>query len=158
MAPLVASCDSRFKEGLRIVWIDEKVEADVEIERERAAAREKADGQLTMPRASQPPDRRYNGSRWRRIAKLQLLHHPMCAHCAERGLAMPAVIADHIIPVRSNSDPNAFWLTPLQSLCFACHNAKTGFEDKHGFRRDIGLDGMPIDERHPVYRPRRQVS
>jgi 5-methylcytosine-specific restriction enzyme A len=87
-----------------------------------------------------------------RIRKHQLLEHPLCRFCAERGLVVPATICDHVEP--HHGDANRFWLGPLQSLCENCHNSAKKLIEQRGYRPDIGLDGWPLDPRHPVYRAR----
>ena len=37
----------------------------------------------------------------------------------------------------------------LQSLCEACHNSAKRQIELHGFRCDVGLDGLPTDPNHP---------
>jgi 5-methylcytosine-specific restriction protein A len=98
-----------------------------------------------MP-SKRPFDSLYKSSAWLRRRAHQLRVEPTCRWCAQRGVVTAAVIADHIIPVRG--DRNAFLKNELQSLCTQCHNGKWA-SDKRGFRRDIGPDGFPIDERHP---------
>jgi 5-methylcytosine-specific restriction enzyme A len=97
----------------------------------------------------------YASAKWRRIRRIQLLAEPLCRLCAQRGIVTPADVVDHVIPHGGNV--NNFWLNPLQSLCKSCHDAGKRFEDLHGYQRDIGLDGMPIDPRHPANQRRRQV-
>ena len=48
-------------------------------------------------------------------------------------------------------DWNAFRLGSLQSLCRDCHNRKW-VSDRHGYRSDMGDDGLPVDPRHPFNR------
>jgi len=76
-----------------------------------------------------------------------------------QGNIEPAVCADHITRhagdviikcVRHAGDVNAFFLSPLQSLCSACHALKTAREVR-GYAKTIGLDGMPVDPNHPAY-------
>jgi hypothetical protein len=55
--------------------------------------------------------------------------------CAERGIVTPATICDHVEPHHGD----------------VCHDSTKRFVTTHGFRPDIGLDGMPLDPRHPVY-------
>ena len=71
-----------------------------------------------------------------------------CAFCLERGIVTAAEICDHAEP--HHGDINKFWLGPLQSLCKCCHDSTKRFVETHGFRPDIGLDGWPLDPRHPV--------
>jgi 5-methylcytosine-specific restriction enzyme A len=94
-------------------------------------------------------DKWYSAARWTRIRKHQLLEHPLCKYCLERGVVTPATICDHVEP--HQGDVNKFWLGPFQSLCKECHDSTKRFVEKHGFRPDIGLDGWPLDPRHPVY-------
>jgi hypothetical protein len=35
-----------------------------------------------------------------------------------------------------------------------CHDNTKRFIELRGFRPDIGLDGWPLDPRHPCYAPR----
>ena len=92
----------------------------------------------------------YSTKRWRRVRLRQLRAHPLCKFCLERGLVEPAVIVDHVEPHRG--DISKFWYGELQSLCEPCHKVTKRFVEAHGFRPDIGLDGWPLDARHPVYR------
>jgi 5-methylcytosine-specific restriction endonuclease McrA len=94
----------------------------------------------------------YKTARWQRIRRHQLLIRPLCQICAQQGRTTPADTVDHIKP--HNGDVNAFWLNPLQSLCKSCHDAGKRFEDLNGYRREIGVDGWPVDERHPSNRDR----
>ena len=61
-----------------------------------------------------------------------------------------AVIADHVEPHRG--DWNKFWLGALQSLCRNCHESGKKYQEQRGFRSDIGVDGWPLDQDHPVYK------
>jgi hypothetical protein len=65
----------------------------------------------------------------------------------EAGRVTPAMICDHVH--EHHGDWNAFWLGELQSLCRDCHGYKS-----RGYQPDIGIDGFPVDPRHPVYRQR----
>ena len=62
----------------------------------------------------------YSSGRWARIRKQQLLAHPLCHFCLERGIVTPATIRDHVEP--HHGDVNKFWLGKLQSLCKTCHD------------------------------------
>ena len=93
----------------------------------------------------------YSLQSWRRRAKHQLAAHPLCALCEEQGRIIPATIADHH-PAHMG-DYNAFVLGPLRSLCKPCHDGLSGFVHR-GYRPDIGVDGYPLDPRHPWYRAR----
>jgi 5-methylcytosine-specific restriction enzyme A len=84
-----------------------------------------------------------------RIRRHQLRDPPLCKYCLERAIVTPATICDHVEP--HQGDVNKFWLGPFQSLCKECHDSTKRFVELHGFRPDIGLDGWPLDPRHPVY-------
>jgi 5-methylcytosine-specific restriction enzyme A len=97
-------------------------------------------------------DHLYGSARWHRIRKYQLMTNPMCGYCLVKGLAVPATICDHVEP--HYGDINKFWGSPFQSLCKECHDAGKRFEEQRGYRPDIGLDGYPLDPKHPFYRNR----
>lgn len=62
---------------------------------------------------------------WRdRLRPEQLLREPFCRECARRGIRTYATDVDHIRPHRGDW---ALFTDPcnLQSLCHACHSAKT---------------------------------
>jgi 5-methylcytosine-specific restriction enzyme A len=94
-------------------------------------------------------DNLYRTARWSRIRKHQLREHPLCKYCAERAIVTVATIVDHVEPHRG--DLTKFWTGPLQSLCLHCHNSTKAHVELHGFRPDIGLDGWPLDPKHPCY-------
>src|SRR5262245_50671815 len=70
-------------------------------------------------------DKWYSTARWARIRRHQLLKHPLCKYCAERGIVTPATICDHVEP--HYGDVNKFWLGPFQSLCKQCHDSTKRF-------------------------------
>jgi 5-methylcytosine-specific restriction protein A len=108
-----------------------------------------------MPAAAVDPARTlpwrswYSLQLWRRLARHQLREHPLCTSCMRIGRVTVATIADHDPPHGGNW--NLFRLGKLQSLCADCHNRKWA-DDAHGYSRDIGLDGLPLDPRHPFNR------
>jgi hypothetical protein len=93
--------------------------------------------------------RLYTTARWLAKRKEQLRKEPLCAYCLERGQVVPANVADHVVPHRG--DHALFWNGRLQSLCSPCHDSRKKIEEFHGYATDIGIDGWPIDHRHPVY-------
>lgn len=104
---------------------------------------------MNLPPQSLPWRQWYGLQRWRRRAAHQLKLEPLCAACLAQGLVTPAQVADHDPPHRG--DWNAFRLGRLQSLCFDHHKRKWA-DDAHGFRCDIGDDGLPTDANHPFNR------
>jgi 5-methylcytosine-specific restriction endonuclease McrA len=86
---------------------------------------------------------------WKRRRAFQLAACPLCAICQAQGRSTAATVVDHVVPHRG--DWNLFKLGELQSLCVNCHNnAKQSIETR-GYDKTIGLDGLPVDKRHPVY-------
>lgn len=68
-------------------------------------------------------------ARWRRLRKMYLNAHPLCADPwgdhAERGELVAATEVDHIVPrSRDGSDADE----NLQALCKSCHSRKTALE------------------------------
>lgn len=94
----------------------------------------------------------YNLRRWYARRKHQLRVQPFCVYCAREGYTVAATVADHIIPHRG--DPKKFWTGALQSMCAYHHNAYKKSEEIRGYSREIGLDGYPVDPRHPISRLR----
>ena len=107
-----------------------------------------------MPK--QPYSAWYTHASWRRRRKRQLAQEPFCRLCLAQGRSIAATVVDHVIAHRG--DRNAFKHGALQSLCESCHNSAKQQIEKHGFVRDIGLDGKPVDPRHPVYTGKRQPA
>lgn len=67
-------------------------------------------------------------SKWRRLSKLYLKSHPLCAECQRHGKVTVAAVVDHIVPHRGNAQ--LMWSeSNWQSLCKPCHNKKTGTHD-----------------------------
>ena len=87
----------------------------------------------------------YNRANWRKRQQHQLRVPEMCLR--ERRLT-PATCADHIEPHRG--DYAKFRLGKL--LCASCHSSTKAMVEKRGYDPAIGVDGWPLDRRHPVYR------
>jgi len=60
-----------------------------------------------------------------------------------------AVPTNHIEP--HEGDWNKFRLGKLQSLCDRCHNSTKKIAQARGYDTAFGVDGLPLDSRHPVY-------
>jgi 5-methylcytosine-specific restriction endonuclease McrA len=97
----------------------------------------------------------YKHSAYRRRRRLYIKHNPLCVRCKEKGISVPATIVDHVVPHKG--DLTLLLRGELQSLCDNCHSAGKQYEEHHGYRRDVGIDGWPIDERHPVHRSRKHA-
>ena len=94
-------------------------------QRERDARRRERE-RLHMTEAfakhkSQHPEQAkvWTSARWKVLRREQLAREPMCKMCGRLATSV-----DHIIPHRGDPD-FAYNADNLQSLCHACHNAKT---------------------------------
>jgi 5-methylcytosine-specific restriction endonuclease McrA len=92
----------------------------------------------------------YKTARWRRLRKFQLMQHPLCQFCLQRGIVTAAKVVDHVTPHKG--DWTDFVTGALQSLCEPCHNSAKRQIEERGYRLDIGVDGYPTDPNHPFYR------
>ncbi len=100
----------------------------------------------------------YNTARWKATRERILLRDlytcqmPGCGCGLTTGRTHPrAAVVDHKTPHRG--DPDLFWCGDdgLQSLCATCHNRLKQRLEAHGFSNQIGVDGFPVDKRHPWY-------
>jgi len=65
------------------------------------------------------------------------------------GDVTPATVVDHIIPHKG--DDKLFWdQTNWQPLCKECHDGTKQSEEKTGYSVAVGVDGWPVDNKHPV--------
>lgn len=92
-------------------------------------------------------------SRWERERAAFLLQHPLCVMCLSGGRVTAARVVDHIVPHRG--DRMRFWdRSNWQALCKTHHDSAKQSEEWHGFSSEVGLDGWPVDQRHPANRKR----
>ena len=69
--------------------------------------------------------------------------------CADGGEVRAASVVDHIRPHRG--DQTLFWdQDNWQPLCKDCHEKHKQAVEKRGFDTNIGCDGWPTDDKHPV--------
>lgn len=102
---------------------------------------------------------RYRGSarergyttQWEKARAAFLGEHPLCAMCLGRGDVVPATVVDHIHPHKG--DQALFWdKANWQSLCKPHHDSAKQAEEAHGYSSEVGLDGWPMDPKHPANR------
>jgi 5-methylcytosine-specific restriction enzyme A len=80
---------------------------------------------------------------------LHLDAEPLCRMCKAEGRTVAATVADHI--VAHKGDATLFWdPSNLQSLCDPHHSGAKQSEERTGYSSAIGIDGWPIDPRHPA--------
>jgi 5-methylcytosine-specific restriction protein A len=70
---------------------------------------------------------RTRGRAWMETRARWLRKHPLCIHCQAQGLVTAAEEVDHVIPLWMGGRDDE---TNFQSLCKACHAAKTAEEAK----------------------------
>jgi hypothetical protein len=88
----------------------------------------------------------YSSKQWRRLRAAYRKAHPFCQRCGRRTEHV-----DHVEEIRLAPERRLDWLN-LQSLCHACHNAKTAADKAGQPLRPHGgcdVDGNPTDPRHP---------
>jgi hypothetical protein len=75
--------------------------------------------------------------------------------CLEGGRVTPATVCDHVDPDTKRTEER-FFAGPFQSLCDAepwrCHSRRKQREERKGYSRAVGVDGFPLDPRHPALR------
>ena len=94
----------------------------------------KADNGRTIP---------LNSAAWGRMRRQVLNEEPLCRHCAEQGLVVPATEVDHMNGAADNSRE------ALQALCKPCHSIKT-MAELYGREARMGCDaeGNPTNPMH----------
>ena len=97
---------------------------------------------------SQQPEL-YKTRSWKKRRLHQLRKEPLCAMCLAMGQAVPASVADHVVPHKG--DWNRFRLGQLQSLCELHHNGAKKRDEAKAYSCHIAADGWPVDPNHPVY-------
>jgi 5-methylcytosine-specific restriction protein A len=91
--------------------------------------------------------------RWERMRRLHLAQHPVCVMCEAQGKITPAVVCDHIVPHRG--DARLFWdSSNFQGLCKHHHDGSKQQIERRGYSTEVGVDGWPVDSRHPVFMKR----
>jgi len=76
----------------------------------------------------------------------------LCEWCEKRGILTPAAIVHHA--ERHDGDINKFTLSPLVSLCKACHDGEAQGVEVRNYSDRIGPDGFFVDPNHPHNRRR----
>lgn len=93
-----------------------------------------ADARRTIP---------LNSSQWQKLREVVLAREPLCRHCADRLLNIPATDVDHI-----SGDPSDNRMKNLQGLCHECHSRKTAVDHGKTARYGCDSDGIPLGTRH----------
>lgn len=94
--------------------------------------------------------RMYKTALWQRLRKGQLQREPLCERCKAKGMVVAATVVHHMDAHKG--DPALFYdPARLASSCAPCHDGPEQSTERLGYSREIGVDGWPVDERHPVH-------
>jgi HNH endonuclease len=81
--------------------------------------------ELAAGRRRKGPPKPYDTRGWKQ-RRAELKDGAVCCLCARFGLAVPATVADHVVPVTNGGDFEG----ELQPLCFECHKIKRVIEGR----------------------------
>lgn len=96
-----------------------------------------------MPWPTTSSTARGYGAAWQRLRGVILGRDGgLCQVCAREGKVTLATQVDHIKPKAKggSDDPDN-----LQAICVPCHEAKTAADEGRTIRRQVGLDGWPVE-------------
>ena len=95
----------------------------------------------------------YKRKGWQDLRFAQLSKQPLCERCLKSDKYVAADVVNHKIPHKGNwslfNDP-----ANLESVCKQCHDSTIQHEEKHGFNKSVGVDGWPVDDKHPFNKER----
>lgn len=78
--------------------------------------------------ANRSRDAFYHTHAWKKAARMFIQSNPLCAKCKEKGMLVPSVVTDHVIPKDACKDQ---WdSTNWQPLCKKCHAEKSAGDKK----------------------------
>lgn len=90
----------------------------------------------------------YWSARWQRLRAAQLARAPLCEWCKKCGRVTAAAVVHHV--QKHSGNEALFFEGKLESLCKLCHDSSAQAEERLGYSTEIGLDGFPVDPRHPA--------
>lgn len=90
--------------------------------------------------------RLYKTPRWQAL-RMECLREALfkCTMCG----AVKATVADHVEPHKGD-EAKFFDRNNLQALCKPCHDGAKQSEERRGYSAKVGIDGWPVDPRHPA--------
>lgn len=92
----------------------------------------------------------YKTARWQRLRKQKLAEKPLCERHLKKGRVKAATVVNHRQPHKGNKDL-FYSYANLEAVCDTCHNSTIQSEERLGYSKEIGEDGWPTDENHPLY-------
>jgi 5-methylcytosine-specific restriction enzyme A len=85
--------------------------------------------------------------RWEKARLAYLRDNPLCVLCLAIGQTTPATVVDHKTAHKGNQE--LFWSRAnWQSLCDTCHSSVKQAEERNGYLRGAGADGVPLSVGH----------
>jgi 5-methylcytosine-specific restriction enzyme A len=104
---------------------------------------------MAQPYGAKPLGPKPYNRKWQAFRLSFLAKHPLCVMCRAEGRVTAATVVDHIVPHRGDSA--IFWREGNhQALCAPHHNSHKQSEERRGYSTQVGLDGWPVDDRHPA--------
>jgi 5-methylcytosine-specific restriction protein A len=90
----------------------------------------------------------YKTPRWKTLRRVQLHNEPLCERCKLENRVTSAEVVHHRKPHKGS--PSLFFdPANLESLCKYHHDSHAQQQERIGYSKDIGIDGMPTDPNHP---------
>jgi 5-methylcytosine-specific restriction enzyme A len=93
----------------------------------------------------------YKRAIWLRTRKRKLQEKPLCERCEAKGFVRAANVVNHRVPHKGDLNLFLDW-DNLESVCKECHDSTIQSEERLGYSKEIGIDGWPVDPRHPAIR------
>ena len=84
----------------------------------------------TRRRRNQPWRAWYKSKAWQSRRAVQLMEHPLCRRCEERGRIVEASVVNHVDG--HNGDFERFYFGEVESLCKPCHDIDVQREEAAG--------------------------
>ena len=91
----------------------------------------------------------YKTKAWQQARLAQLAKQPLCEECLRHKRVVPATVVNHGTPHKGDwrrfIDPQNH-----QSVCKPCHDGVIQSAERRGYSVEVGVDGFPIDPKHPA--------
>jgi 5-methylcytosine-specific restriction enzyme A len=105
---------------------------------------------VTNHRSAQAKEWRklYNTKRWKELRRHKLTKNPLCALCLKDNKLTAATVVHHKQAHKGNEEL-FFDFENLESLCAPHHDRDMQREEALGYSPKVGVDGWPVDKKHP---------
>ena len=92
-----------------------------------------------------PEPERKRGRWLQRFRARHFARHPLCVMCEKAGRVALATELDHIVALTNGGKDFDKEPSNAQGLCATCHEDKTRMDLGQRVKRQIGVDGWPLD-------------